>query len=60
MKTYDVIRAHGDYEVGDTREGNPAELAHLIGKCLVEKKSTKAEPEVKNKMQKPLKNKAAK
>lgn len=56
MKTYDVIRDHGDFTVGDTREACPAEVAHLVGKCLVERK---AEKPVKNKATKTLKNKAA-
>lgn len=37
---YEVIRAHSgdkDYAVGDTREANPNDVAHLIGKCLKKK-----------------------
>lgn len=36
---YRVIRDHeGDklYRVGDTREADPRDVAHLIGKCLVD------------------------
>ena len=48
-KTYRVVRAHqGDkpYEVGDTREGEDHELAHLVPNVLVE---AKAEREHANK-----------
>lgn len=62
MAKYKVIRAHvGDkpYKVGQTRTANPADVGHLIGKCLVEIKE-KAEPALKNKAEKTVKNKAAK
>ena len=36
-KDYDVIRAHGDYAVGDVRRGLPVDLKHLIGTCLVQR-----------------------
>jgi len=55
MENYTVIRAHGDYAEGDTREADPREVAHLVGKCLV-----KMEAEPKNKAAKPVKNKGAK
>lgn len=41
---YEVVRAHeGDqyYAVGDTRKALASEVAHLIGKTLVEKKAEK-------------------
>lgn len=51
---FDVIREHGDYKPGDTREANEADVRHLIGKCLVPAKADKAPkskkmPELKNK-----------
>ena len=55
MEKYKVIRGHGDYAEGDTREADPREVAHLVGKCLV-----KMADAPKNKMEKPLKNKATK
>ena len=55
MENYTVIRAHGDYAEGDTREADPREVSHLVGNCLV-----KMGPEAKNKAEKPLKNKGAK
>lgn len=58
MQKYKVIREHvGDrhYNVGDEREANENDVAHLIGRCLV-----KAEKPVENKAAKPLKNKSAK
>ena len=32
---FNVIREHGDYKPGDTREANENDVRHLIGKCLV-------------------------
>ena len=61
MKTYDVIRAHSgdkDYKVGDTRTAFPNEVAHLVGKCLVERVGKAAIP-VKNKAAKKHLNKSA-
>lgn len=55
---YNVIREHGDFKVGDTREANPGDVQHLIGKCLVPF-SEKMEEKPKNKAAKPLKNKAS-
>ena len=56
-KTYTVVRAHqGDkpYAVGDTREGEEHELAHLVPNVLVE---AKAEREHANKAGRPRLNK---
>jgi len=55
---FNVIREHGDYKPGDTREANENDVRHLIGKCLVPV-SEKAAEKPKNKAAKPLKNKAA-
>lgn len=56
-KTYRVVRAHqGDkaYEVGDTREGEEHEMAHLVPNVLVE---VKAKTEHLNKSVDPPTNK---
>lgn len=57
MKNYEVIREHwGDkpYRVGDIRKAMPADVAHLVGRCLV-----LVEDEApKKKAAKTLKNKA--
>lgn len=56
-KTYKVVRAHqGDkaYAVGDEREGEDHELAHLVPNVLVE---VKAEREHVNKAGRPRSNK---
>ena len=57
---YTVIRAHGRYSVGDTREARPAEVAHLVGKCLVEAEGGKASAKVDNKAAPELENKGGK
>lgn len=60
MKTYTVMREHiGDraYVVGDKREANPHEVAHLVANgVLIEK----AEVKLSNKAEKPASNKADK
>lgn len=59
MTEYEVIRAHTgdkDYAVGDTRAARPEDVAHLIGRCLVEKKA--ATP-LRNKAVKATENKAS-
>lgn len=62
MLEYTVIRAHwGDkeYKVGDKRTARPADVVHLIGRCLELTAEKKAKP-LSDKAQKPLSNKAAK
>lgn len=60
---YHVLRRHiGDklYEEGDEREADEGDVAHLVKNGVLQPSGQKAEPAVKNKAEKPLKNKAAK
>lgn len=54
---FKVIRKHGDFELGNIREGSEADLRHLIGKCLVPIEE-KAARKVENKAVKAPNNKA--
>ncbi|MBL1438343.1 MAG: hypothetical protein COB08_019365 [Rhodobacteraceae bacterium] len=60
MTEYNVIRPHSgdkEYKVGDTRTARPIDVAHLVGRCLEEKKA--GEPD-KGKAAKPADKKVAK
>ena len=62
MQDYIVTREHwGDkqYAVGDTRTARPADVAHLVGRCL-ELKAEKKAKTLSNKAESPARNKAAK
>jgi hypothetical protein len=62
MLKYIVTREHwGDkqYSVGDTRTARPADVAHLVGRCLELKVEKKAKA-LSNKAESPVRNKAAK
>lgn len=60
-REYEVLRHHeGDrtYAPGETRVASPAEVSHLVGTTLREKKGSKAEQPALNKAEPPADNKA--
>lgn len=46
------------YQAGDTYEGNPSEVAHLVANGVLEPASGKAEPALKNKAAPKVQDKA--
>ncbi len=46
------------YHAGETYEGNPSEVAHLVAKGVLEPIKAKAAPVVKNKAEPKVQNKA--
>lgn len=60
MEKFTVNRQHlGDrmYQAGETREAKASDVAHLVENGVLT--AAKAEPALKNKAEKPAKNKAA-
>lgn len=60
-REYEVLRHHeGDraYAPGETRVASPAEVSHLVGTTLREKKGVKAEQPALNKAEPSADNKA--
>lgn len=55
--TRQVLFEH-TYQAGETYEGNPAEVAHLVAKGVLEPIMAKAAPAAKNKAEPKVQNKA--
>lgn len=57
MTKFKVLRSHGKYRTGDTREANANDVAHLVRLGLLDEIKTKADPKVLNKAEPAVKNK---